>query len=150
MNTAARLARSFYTAENGALCTNDDTAKEMVRAAAIDFDMSWEWSYTAVRDCLQWLEDYDALTPDEISEKAHEAADSLTDVYTADLVRWLALDPIAHVSHCDEAAEEMYEDRAGSLENRLRAGQYHAYTLAMAAIANAWPEEEESDEESAE
>lgn len=111
-----------------------DTAREMVRAAEGYVGM-WDWSYTAVRDALLSIDDSEQPpSTDDMSERA----DSLVSVYSYDLVRWLAYDPVNHLSICDEACEEFGESDLG-LEKRIALGQYQAYYYALLAIIDKWP-----------
>lgn len=154
-DTARRLAAKFYVAENGNTCVNsdddDDDDGETVKAMVFQADqygLGWDFAYEAVCNALQYIADVDEDPAD--GDTQYEYADSAVDPYTADLVRWLASAPLAHLALCDEAQEEMgAPDADEGLEARLRLGQYHAYRLAMQAVADEWPEDdtEEEDEE---
>lgn len=147
---ARTLASLFYVAENGNVCIkadepDTDTVKAMVFAAD-QSGLGWDFAYEAVRDALQFLADTDddePLTADRIREQSHEFADAHTDVYTADLVKWLASAPLQHGPLCDEAAEELGDGSYLGLEKHLQHGQYEAYQRALDAVADNWEDEEE-------
>ncbi len=148
---AQTLASLFYTAENGNVCVRDDdpnseAVREMVRKADMEYGLGWDFAYQAVRDALQYLADTDEDPTDP--DTADQFADGATDVYTDDLVRWLASAPLKHLPLCDEAAEEAggFSNDEG-LEHRIRSGQYLAYRYAMQAVADNWEEEATDDEE---
>lgn len=148
MITAHDLANSFYTQDIGEdyprLCTKDELARDMVHAAD-DAGLGWNFAYEAVRDCLQWIDDTGSDPRD--SDTHHEAADSLVDVYNADLIKWLADAPLAHYQLCDEAFSEYASDTPESIIDYIRIGQYEAYRRAMQAIADNWPDDTEEDED---
>lgn len=151
-NLARALADSFEqrTRDNGETfyCLTDN-APEWMREAMRDAHgdmLPDDTRYRMIRSAVYSLTDY---SPDDWEDCLHEMADSLVDVYTADLTAWLA-SHIQRVSYCDEAASEYgLESNDGARFDTaqfLMRGQYAEYIEILSALVSAITEQAEESE----
>lgn len=130
---AADIGGGLYVAKSD---DAPDWVSELVYAIHQDgYLVPDDWHYRTLRDALSYLaNDVGDDMPDDV-----EFAESVTDVYTADLNSWLSETAGAH-DYCDEALAEFWGDaHAGrSLSEQIRAGQLLAamriYAIALARI----------------
>lgn len=148
--TAARLAAKMKpkTRDDGEVfititAHEDDpdhaTLLEMTHAAS-NAGLGYDFCYAAVSEALDYLADSDDDA--DPGDLAHEFADSATDVYNSDRVKWLASAPIAHLQLCDEAAET-YSHEPDTLADCIGMGQYEGYERAFAIVVAQLPEDDE-------
>lgn len=130
LDTLAPLARAFAGAFKTATRDSGETfyrltdgAPEWMRDAvreAHDGEFPNNWRYDT---CARVVDDLaDALERgDDMDDVTHDLADSATDVYHADLARWLADNP-SRAAYVDDAAEEY--GTGGGVFDLIQRGQY--------------------------
>lgn len=149
---AIDLVGAFYRREdNDTLCIHGDhPAAETVRSMvfqASQQDLGHDFSYEAVKEALFFLAE---RHPDEIAgedarhDLVAEFADGQCDIYTHDLISWLASAPVSHVGLCNEANEEY---STTELSEIITNGQHLAYRRAMESVLENWPVAYDEDSE---
>lgn len=111
-----------------------ETLRAMVNLASSVLNI--DDAYEMTRDALQQIADTE---PDEISDTSR---DSLIDVYTNDLMPWLA----RNWQLADEMREEFGEWPATMNDIAMQTQDY-AYGIVLSTIESNWPEDESSDDE---
>lgn len=91
----------------------DNASKELRNSVyqAHQESLPSDWIFGTYADILQKLEDYTISDIDDVYEYRGEIVDSLVDVYTADLTKWLA-DSVYNVEYLTQALEE-YDPKDG-------------------------------------
>ena len=142
---ARQLADSFTTAtrDNGETFTKckggtPQWIKDAIQAAHNDV-LPNDWIYATCSAVADDLADRD---PDEWEDFTFEIADSLVDVYTTHLTRWLHEFPWAH-SVCDEACEELGMENPDTLK-RISLGQFYTIRAIAEELIRAIEEEAEA------
>ena len=129
--TLAELAEAFIedTRANGSKFVRlrdgrPDWMRDAVHEAHGDAGPN-DWHYNACRDIAVYLAEAEMEDTDcePWDDALHCACDSLTDVYTSNLLKWLAEAPGALYA-CDEAAEDAIVAADTDMESRIRTGQY--------------------------
>lgn len=127
---AGELAEAFESAER----SNGDTFYKLrdgspewmtdaIHAAHGDM-LPDDWRYKAIRAVAQAMADLDADS--DLDDSAHEACDSLVDIYTSGLTAWLA-SRADRYCYCDDAAEEIGVESGAGIIQRLQLGQFAEY-----------------------
>ena len=114
-----------------------DWLADAVRAAHDD-EFPNDWRYVTCRAIFEAFEDG--------SSDPSEVADSLVDVYTADLFEWLAGD-LGRSAYVDEAMTEGLTSPSSSIEERIRLGQYLCIEAMVRVLAEAVDDNAEDDDE---
>lgn len=91
-----------------------------------------DWIYASIASVADTLNGYDTSSADKARDRVGEIADSLVDVYNADLTAWLS-DHLGNAALCDEAVSDGLASSDASLFDRIGVGQY----VALERIANA-------------
>lgn len=110
---------------------NPDKLMIAVRSAHGD-KMPDDWIYSTFHNCLQRLSDYEITDNDKLEDIRSEAVDSMVDIYTADLTKWLASN-INNVYYLTQAIEE-FECKDGF--KALSMAQYIAIDEVMNEVIN--------------
>lgn len=120
MEDARRDGSKFVRLVDG----RPDWMRDAVREAHGDAGPN-DWHYNACRDIAVYLAEAEMEDTDcePWDDALHCACDSLTDVYTSNLLKWLAEAPGALYA-CDEAAEDAIVAADTDMESRIRTGQY--------------------------
>jgi len=92
-----------------------------------------DWRYRMIAECAGDLCDY---APDEWQESLHEVADSLVDIYTSQLLQWLA-SRNDRTDYIDDARREGLIDADADETNRIMIGQYQEYMEILQAMMQA-------------
>lgn len=98
--------------------------QDVVREAHGADMMPDDYRYAWIADAAEMMDYLDPRNMDALDDFAHEAADSLTSVYTHELTAWVASHNL-RPGIVDEAAEEIGLDDAAAFDQRLMCGQYH-------------------------
>lgn len=93
-----------------------------IRAAHGEFGPD-DKKYSMIRECAGKLAEYDS---DDWEDYAGEMADSLVDIYNADLLHWLS-SHLFRAFYCDEAQEEGLVSADAEMYKRIAIGQYMEY-----------------------
>jgi hypothetical protein len=102
--------------------------QDAIRAAHGD-KMPNDFIYATFADLLQRVTDYDVDTVDDLQEYVHEIVDGYVDIYTHDLLQWLASD-VDNLEYLAQAAQDGWTVDDGTWQLLARA-QYYAIEEVM-------------------
>jgi hypothetical protein len=105
--------------------------REAIRAAHGD-KMPDDFTYSTFADLLDRVAEYDVETIDDLQDVAHEIVDGYVDIYTYDLLQWLASD-VNNVEYLAQAAQDGWTVDDGTWQLLARA-QYYAINEVMQCV----------------
>lgn len=115
----------------------------IIREAHGDDLLPDDWRYECIRDAFSWIADSDT---DDLDD-SHDFADSTTDVYNADLLRWVGSGN-SRGSYVDDAQEDFGPAR--DFYHGLQMGQYaeraEVYAAVLAGLRSVDTEYDEEEE----
>lgn len=92
-----------------------------------------DFIYSTFLDCLQRLSEYEINSNEKLEDVRNEVVDSMVDIYTHDLIKWLASD-INNVYYLTQAIDE-FECRDGfkalSMAQYLAIDEVMGYVIAL-------------------
>ena len=136
-NAAEKYTAYFKTVDkdNGPsiIALKDNAPQELFSAVrdAHGDKLPDDWIFATFADLLQRVTEYDAETVDDLRDNGidHEIVDSYVDVYTHDLLQWLASDA-DNLEHLAQAAQDGWTVDDGTWQLLARA-QYYAIEAVM-------------------
>ena len=123
--------------DGSSFVTLSDDRPEWLQTAvyeAHDGETPNDWRYQTAAHIVELLADYDLA---DIDDYRDELADSLVDIYTHDLLAWLAAD-LNRTGYCDEAwNDDLASASDDGIVGLIRLGQYVAITAMVDILAAA-------------
>jgi len=119
------------------ICMTDDRPQELHDAIyeAHDGALPSDWVFGTFADLLEKIDEYDIETIEDLEETRHEIVDNYVDIYTHDLLQWLASD-VGNLEYLEDAMAERHFVKEDGAWQVLAYAQYLAIDEVMRCVVS--------------